>query len=112
MSILGVGCLLHISKPLICINSNATVLDPDSGSIVLLSQRHKHFTSNMYQFSGTRLYAMFSRTTRLEGLEDGRDEDNGDYGGGQDVPHQKHLSVLRVGSVQGYNFFYRTTTQF
>ena len=55
---------------------------------------------------------MFSRTTRLEGLEDGRDEDNGDYGGGQDVPHQKHLSVLRVGSVQGYNFFYRTTTQF
>ena len=38
--------------------SNATVLDPDSGSIVSLSLRHqhyigfKHFTSNMYPISG------------------------------------------------------------
>jgi len=46
------------------------------------------------------------RTLRLEGPEDGRDEDNGDDGGGKDVHQQKHLPVLRVGGVHGYDFFY------
>ena len=98
-------------------NSNATVLDPDSGAIVLLRPRHQHFTSNMYQISGTRLYAVFSlfarsRARRLEGPEDGRDEDDGDDGGSQDVPKQEQFPVLRVGGVHGYDFFYGSTTQF
>ena len=59
-------------------------------------------------------FSLFGRsgTTRLEGPEDGRDEDDGDDGGGQDVAQQKHLPVLRAGGIHRDDFFDGPNTQF
>ena len=71
---------------------------------------HEQHVSNFRN----KAFCLFGRsgTTRLEGPEDGRDEDNGDDGGGQDVAQQKQLPVLRVGGIHGDDFFNGSNTQF